>query len=96
MLLMKTCGVMQRGVSITNATIVGNVDAKASVMMAPLADLRNTKPNIKTHLAWTGVSQWPQLMEPLCWKRAVEADGCGLECQACGRQPRHIVGGCTM
>ena len=35
MLLMKVCGCAQRGVSTTNATMVGNADASASVMIAP-------------------------------------------------------------
>lgn len=35
---MKTCGETLRGVSTTYATIVGNDDAKASVMIAPEAD----------------------------------------------------------
>ena len=35
---MKVCGCVERGVSMTNNTIVGNVDAKASVMICPEAD----------------------------------------------------------
>lgn len=35
MLLMNVCGCAQRGVSTTNATMVGNADASASVMIAP-------------------------------------------------------------
>ena len=35
---MKVCGDTERGVSMTNATMVGKVDANASVIMAPEAD----------------------------------------------------------
>lgn len=38
MLLMKVTGLVDLGVSTTYATTVGNVDAKASVMIAPEAD----------------------------------------------------------
>ncbi len=38
MLLMKVCGCAQRGVSTTNATMVGKAEASASVMIAPDAD----------------------------------------------------------
>jgi hypothetical protein len=38
MLVMKVWGPRQRGVSITYATMVGKVEAKASVTMAPEAD----------------------------------------------------------
>lgn len=38
MLLMKVCGWLQRGVSITNNTTVGNVLANASVIIWPEAD----------------------------------------------------------
>jgi hypothetical protein len=38
MLLMKVTGFVDLGVSTTYATTVGNVDAKASVMIAPEAD----------------------------------------------------------
>ena len=37
-LLMKVCGLAQRGVSTTYATIVGKVEAKASLIIAPDAD----------------------------------------------------------
>lgn len=49
MLVMKVWGATERGVSITKATMVGNVDAKASVMMAPEADQVNIS-------IWPGVS----------------------------------------
>ena len=38
MLLMKVCGEAARGVSTTNAIMVGKLDAKASVMMAPCGE----------------------------------------------------------
>ena len=46
---MKVWGCKQRGVSSTKATQVGKVLAKASVMMAPLAD------QVKISI-WPGVS----------------------------------------
>jgi hypothetical protein len=41
MLLIKVIGLVDRGVSTMYATTVGNVDAKASVMIAPEADQVN-------------------------------------------------------
>lgn len=37
-LLIKVAGLAERGVSTTYVTMVGKVDAKASVMIAPEAD----------------------------------------------------------
>lgn len=49
MLLMKVFGCKQRGVSTTNRTTVGKVDAKASVTICPEAD------QVKISI-WPGVS----------------------------------------
>ena len=50
---MKVRGLRQRGVSMTKQTIVGSVDANASVIIAPEADLQNTGPSLTCMYLWS-------------------------------------------